>query len=124
MLSALFGILRVLRVTALYHLLLGLVRKGMEDTPIDTRAGTAEDPVKPSGPFIVASRHPPALLLYVPRNLKSGLIDDVTGTYGYSHVAIDCCEIDQPTGRRVMRTRTRAPFGGVEPASQASVRRP
>jgi hypothetical protein len=30
------------------------------------------------------------------------MIDELSGGYGYSHMAIDCGEIDAPTGRRVM----------------------
>jgi hypothetical protein len=104
--NGMFEILRLVRISSLYHFLLQLVRVRMRDAPIDTRAGTEEEPIKPSGPFSATSQHPPALLLFVPRNLKSRLIDDVTGGYGYSHVAIDCCEIDQPTGKRVMTEST------------------
>ncbi len=43
-----------------------------------------------------------SLLIFAPRNAVSALIDDMTGGYGYSHVAIDCGEIDIPTGKRVM----------------------
>ncbi len=43
-----------------------------------------------------------SLLIFAPRNAISALIDDMTGGYGYSHLAIDCGEIDVPTGKRVM----------------------
>ena len=43
---------------------------------------------------------------YAPRSLKSRLIDDGTGGYGYSHVSIDCGEVDQPTGKHVMTEST------------------
>lgn len=43
-----------------------------------------------------------ALLIFVPRNKKSAVINDLTGGYGYSHLAIDCGEVDIPTGKRVM----------------------
>ena len=49
------------------------------------------------------------LLLFVPRNNIGRTIDDLTGRYGYSHLAIDCGEIDVPTGRRVMIESTVAP---------------
>ncbi len=43
-----------------------------------------------------------SLLIFAPRNAISAMINDLTGGYGYSHVAIDCGEIDVPTGKRVM----------------------
>ena len=43
-----------------------------------------------------------SLLIFVPRNAVSALINDLTGGYGYSHLAVDCGEIDIPTGKRVM----------------------
>jgi hypothetical protein len=57
----------------------------------------------PTGPFQVA--HPEAigdLLIFVPRNEISRTINNFTGRYGYSHLAIDCGEVDVPTGKRVM----------------------
>ena len=43
-----------------------------------------------------------SLLIFVPRNTVSALINDMTGGYGYSHLAVDCGELDIPTGKRVM----------------------
>jgi hypothetical protein len=43
-----------------------------------------------------------SLLIFVPRNAISALINDLTGGYGYSHLAVDCGEIDIPSGKRVM----------------------
>src|SRR5574341_54333 len=43
-----------------------------------------------------------SLLIFVPRNPISALINEMTGGYGYSHLAIDCGEIDIPSGKRVM----------------------
>jgi len=43
-----------------------------------------------------------SLLLFVPRNAISGLINDMNGGYGYSHLAVDCGEVDIPSGKRVM----------------------
>lgn len=61
------------------------------------------DKSKPGGPFqTVAEAHKGGLLLFVPRNEVSRAIDTLTGRYGYSHMAIECGEIDVPTGRRVM----------------------
>jgi hypothetical protein len=57
----------------------------------------------PTGPFHGAVNEQEGdLLLFVPRNEISRAIDSLTGRYGYSHLAIDCSEIDEPTGRRVM----------------------
>jgi hypothetical protein len=61
------------------------------------------DTSKPSGPFrMAAEAHAGDLLLFVPRNEVSRLINSLTGKYGYSHLAIDCGEVDEPSGRRVM----------------------
>ncbi|HEX7555084.1 MAG TPA: hypothetical protein VF338_00565 [Leptolinea sp.] len=43
-----------------------------------------------------------SLLIFVPRNAISKLINDLTGGYGYSHLAIDLGEIDIPSGKRIM----------------------
>jgi hypothetical protein len=43
-----------------------------------------------------------SLLIFVPRNTVSAMINDMTGKYGYSHLAVDCGEIDIPTGKRVL----------------------
>jgi len=43
-----------------------------------------------------------SLLIFVPRNATSALINDMTGGYGYSHLAVDCGELDIPSGKRVM----------------------
>jgi hypothetical protein len=64
----------------------------------------------PAGPFRSVSGTSQAdLLLFVPRNEIGRTIDDLTGRYGYSHLAIDCGEIDVPTGRRVMIEATVLP---------------
>ena len=64
----------------------------------------------PTGPFLVASKeHKGDLLLFVPRNEIGRTISTLTGRYGYSHLAIDCGEIDEPTGRRVMIEATMGP---------------
>jgi hypothetical protein len=58
---------------------------------------------KPTGPFTaIDEAREGDLLIFVPRNEISRIIDRVTGGYGYSHLAIDCGEIDEPTGRPVM----------------------
>ena len=71
----------------------------------------------PTGPFHVAAKeHEGDLLLFVPRNEVGRLITTLTGRYGYSHLAIDCGETDEPTGRRVMIEATVGP--GVHYAFQ------
>jgi hypothetical protein len=68
------------------------------------------DKNKPTGPFrSAAEAHAGDLLLFVPRNEVSRTINELTGRYGYSHLAIDCGEVDLPTGRRVMVESTVAP---------------
>ncbi len=62
----------------------------------------------PTGPFKTVADI--ALLLFVPRNEIGHTIDDLTGRYGYSHLAVDCGEVDQRTGRRVMIEAT-VPLG-------------
>lgn len=58
---------------------------------------------QPTGPFqITYGDSEGDLLLFVPRNEISRTINSLTGRYGYSHLAIDCGEVDVPTGRRVM----------------------
>ena len=71
----------------------------------------------PKGPFHVAAKEREGdLLLFVPRNEIGRTISNLTGRYGYSHLAIDCGEIDEPTGRRVMIEATVGP--GVHYAFQ------
>jgi hypothetical protein len=71
----------------------------------------------PSGPFRVAAKEPKGeLLLFVPRNEIGRTISSLTGRYGYSHLAIDCGEIDEPTNRPVMIEATVSP--GVHYAFQ------
>jgi hypothetical protein len=47
------------------------------------------DSLKPEGEEQVGS-----LLIFVPRDVLGTLINKLTGNYGYSHLAIDCGEID------------------------------
>ena len=57
----------------------------------------------PTGPFGQGGEDQPvSLLIFVPRNAVSSLINIATGGYGYSHLAVDCGEVDIPTGKRVM----------------------
>jgi hypothetical protein len=58
---------------------------------------------QPSGPFVPGGEgREGSLLLFAPRSLTGVLIDELSGGYGYSHLAVDLGEIDLPTGRRVM----------------------
>ncbi len=57
----------------------------------------------PTGPFKQAGEgYRGCLLIFVPRNAIGALINDTTGGYGYSHLAVDCGELDLPSGKRVM----------------------
>jgi hypothetical protein len=57
----------------------------------------------PTGPFRLAGQEAScSLLIFVPRNLSGAFINEMTGRYGYSHLAVDCGELDIPTGKRVM----------------------
>jgi hypothetical protein len=63
----------------------------------------AQDRRTPSGPFKPDNEGDTgSLLIFVPRNAASVLIDELCGRYGYSHLAVDCGEVDIPSGRRVM----------------------
>ncbi len=71
----------------------------------------------PTGPFRLGEEEcKGSLLLFVPRNPIGEVIDKMTGGYGYSHLAIDCGEVDIPTGKRVMIEAT--PALGVHHAFQ------
>ena len=77
----------------------------------------AERPTLPTGPFKPGEEERQgSLLLFVPRNPIGEVIDKMTGGYGYSHLAIDCGEVDLPTGKRVMIEAT--PALGVHTAFQ------
>jgi hypothetical protein len=57
----------------------------------------------PTGPYAdTRQKERGDLLLFVPRGLNSFIIDDLSGGYGYSHAAVDCGEVDVPTGKPVM----------------------
>ena len=77
----------------------------------------ARDESIPAGPFKPGNEgREGSLLIFVPRNPTSIMIDELSGGHGYSHVAIDCGEVDIPTGRRVMIESTVKP--GVHTAFQ------
>ncbi len=74
----------------------GLGREYLDRAP-------AHDPRIPQGPFKAGNEgRGGSLLLFVPRNPISLMIDELSGGYGYSHLAIDLGEVDIPTGKRVM----------------------
>lgn len=63
----------------------------------------AQEKILPTGPLRLGGEgRQGSLLIFVPRNAISALINDMTGGYGYSHLAVDCGELDIPSGRRVM----------------------
>lgn len=71
----------------------------------------------PSRPFRVSAKeHIGNLLLFVPRNEIGRTISSLTGRYGYSHLAVDCGEVDEQTNRPVMIEATVGP--GVHYAFQ------
>ena len=87
------------------------VRRGRSQQPVGQES-LAHSKAQPIGPFRPAGPKPACdLLIFVPRSLESYLIDEATGSYGYSHVAIDCGETDVATGKRVFVEAT--PHVGV-----------
>lgn len=73
----------------------------LEGVSLDTEAPAEQ--ARPSGPFTAADEAREGdLLIFVPRNEISRAIDRLTGGYGYSHLAVDCGENEQRTGRPVM----------------------
>ncbi|MCA1553825.1 MAG: hypothetical protein LC737_05560, partial [Chloroflexi bacterium] len=85
--------------------LVRVARWRQRNQPITHNKGE-EQAGRPRGPFRTDRKHECAVLLFVPRSLKSHFIDDLTGAYGYSHVAIDVGEVDVLTNRRVMTEAT------------------
>ena len=58
---------------------------------------------QPKGPFKHGGKgYRCCLLIFVPRSTLSAVINDLSGRYGYSHLAVDCGDVDIPTGKRVM----------------------
>jgi hypothetical protein len=92
--------------------LVRFVRKRRGDDPVSGDQGPAPNPATPPGPFRLAvPEHACDMLIFIPRSLESYLIDEATGSYGYSHVAVDCGEVDGATGKRVFVEAT--PHVGV-----------
>src|SRR5438045_2608953 len=82
-----------------------LARWQLREQSIGQSSGEDQKP-RPSGPFFVEPNHECALLIFVPRSLKSRFIDDLTGAFGYSHVAVDAGEVDTLTHKPVMTEST------------------
>ena len=77
------------------------IKKLFRQAYIDTEPPLKKD--RPTGPMrTAAEQYQGDLLLFVPRNEISRMVNTLTGRYGYSHLAVDCGEIDEPTNRRVM----------------------
>ena len=69
---------------------------------MDTKPQRKEE-VPPKGPFKHGGKgYRCSLLIFVPRSTLSAVINDLSGRYGYSHLAVDCGDVDIPTGKRVM----------------------
>ena len=82
-------------------LVLQYLRTRHSSRPVKIEQQPPENPDHPSGPYRQA-KPDCSLMLYVPRNLISRFIDDITGGYGYSHAAVDVGEVDQPSGKALM----------------------
>jgi hypothetical protein len=83
--------------------LLAGIRLKRRKQPVRPEAAPVVHGEEPAGPFEVC--YPEAmgdLLIFVPRSVESHLVDMATGGYGYSHVAVDCGEVDVSSGQRVM----------------------
>jgi len=98
--------------TVMARPLVRIIRKRRDDDPVRGDQGPAPNPARPPGPFRLAARDQACdMLIFTPRSLESYLIDDATGSYGYSHVGVDCGEVDVATGQRVFVEAT--PHVGV-----------
>lgn len=71
--------------------------------PVEPQNEPKQHPEAPTGPFLMTRKHHRGdILVWVPRRFDSYLIDDITGQYGYSHISIDCGEVNIPNGKPVM----------------------
>ena len=104
-LTALIGTVISANLHWLARPLVRLARWQFRDQPIGHRKEHDTQP-RPTGLFAVNPGHECALLLFVPRSLKSHFIDDLTGAYGYSHVAVDAGELDALTRKPIMTEST------------------
>jgi hypothetical protein len=97
------------------HVLSAVEARLLSKAHVDTEPPLEKE--LPSGPFRVAATGGVGdLLLFVPRNEIGRTISSLTGRYGYSHLAVDCGEVDQPTARPLMIEATVGP--GVHYAFQ------
>ncbi len=98
--------------TLLARPIIRLIRRRSDDAHVSGDHAPVADKAEPIGPFRSVGRRPMGdMLIFVPRSLESYLIDDATGSYGYSHVGVDCGEKDLATGKRVFIEAT--PHVGV-----------
>ncbi len=109
MLAAVIGTFLAADLDWLARPLVRLARWRQRHQPIARKVERRREE-RPRGPFALAADHDCALLVFVPRSLKSHFIDDLTGAYGYSHIALDVGEVDLPTRKPVM---TEATLGDV-----------
>ncbi len=73
-----------------------------------------EEPM-PTGTIQQAENCECAILIFEASDELGRIIDKITGGYGYSHIAIDCCEVEKETGKRLMIEAT---SNGVERSYQ------
>jgi hypothetical protein len=93
--------------TLLAHTLVLLARLQRRNRPVQGENVPASNPADPHGPFLVRRANQQGdLIIFVPRSVESYLIDEATGRYGYSHVALDCGEVELLTGKPVMTEAT------------------
>jgi hypothetical protein len=80
-----------------------LYRRAKPERPIQPGRVPKAHTELPTGPFLTSRPGKRGdLLIFVPRGWDSRLIDGLTGGKGYSHVTVDCGEVDQPSGKAVM----------------------
>ncbi len=108
-LTAVIGTFMLANLHGLVSPLVRIARWRRRHHPVSHNKGE-EQQARPSGPFMVDRSHACALLIFVPLSLKSHFIDDLTGAYGYSHIAVDVGEMDAQTRKPVM---TEATLGDV-----------
>ena len=82
---------------------------------IENEGKEVEEPM-PTGTVAKKDDCKCALIIFEADDTIGRIIDLVTGGYGYSHVAIDCCEIEEETGKPLMIEATGS--GGVERSYQ------
>jgi hypothetical protein len=85
------------------RILLKGLRFAWRHHPGPTESSPKEAIAIPTGPYATKrTQQMGDLLLWVPRRIESFIIDDLTGSFGYSHVSVDTGEVDLPTGKPVM----------------------